>query len=223
MDPHSTQKNTKLIEVISASPFGSISRLAEHLGIHYNCIHSYITAERSPIDRHGYVKYDVAGMCAALECEVADLFPEDVLDRPYRLRETYDDGYGRRATKQPVPKHYPERSLCADQAKAVVDLLDARSLVRDGDGVRIAEELVRRLSPEDFEVFSRFALDGMAVPDIEAALGISGKAVRARYTNALRRLNSPATLRTLQGFKDRIQTELDSDGEHNVSERNQNR
>ena len=194
-------RNVNFSRAIEASEFGSISRLAKHIGVHYNCLYTYLCLERSPIDRQGCVKYDAAAICEALGCELTDLFPKAALDRPYRFRKSYADGYGQRAPKVPVQKHFPERCLTQDQAEALVSLLDVRALIPPEAALSVAEELVRRLSQDDFDVFSRMAFEAMAVADIEAALGIGSKAVRSRYTNALRQLNSPTTLKVVRAVK----------------------
>ena len=100
-----------------------------------------------------------------------------------------------------MQKHFPERCLTQDQAEALVSLLDVRALIPPEAALSVAEELVRRLSQDDFDVFSRMAFEAMAVADIEAALGIGSKAVRSRYTNALRQLNSPTTLKVVRAVK----------------------
>ena len=191
--------NESLSRAIDESSFGSISRLAEHLGVHYRNVESYVIKERGPIDRYGYVKYDVAAMCEALERDVDELFPEECAGRDYK----FDDGkhpgtYGPRQKKVAVPRYFPERCLSETQARIVIDLLKIKELVAQDQAKPLAEELVRRLKPDEYDVFSRMAFDDASVAEIEEALGIGSKAVRARYTNTLKFLNSPATMRVLK-------------------------
>ncbi|MBP5856249.1 helix-turn-helix transcriptional regulator [Marivibrio halodurans] len=105
-------RNKRYDQAIADSAFGSISRLAEHLGLSYRNVESYAKDGRRPVDRKGIVKYDIAAICEALDCSLEDLFPEEQIDRPYRVRESYADGYGQRKKKT------PRKSAGADKPKA---------------------------------------------------------------------------------------------------------
>lgn len=201
MDGSDKKTNNSLMNAISDSRFGSISRLSEHLGVHYRNVESYVIKERDPIDRYGYVKYDVAAMCEALERDVDALFPDECAGRDYK----FDDGkhpgtYGPRKKKEAVPRYFPERCLNDEEARIVIDLLKTKALVAEKQVKPLAEELIRRLKPDEYEVFSRMAFEGASVAEIEDVLGIGSKAVRARYQNTLKFLNSPATMRILRSF-----------------------
>ncbi|MBO6559447.1 MAG: sigma-70 family RNA polymerase sigma factor [Nisaea sp.] len=201
MNSDATTKNNQLLKAIENSEFGSVSRLAEHLGVHYNCLYTYLRLDRSPIDQSGYVKYDAVAMCEALGFELPDLFPPEALDRPYRLRETYDDGYGQRAYKGRLKKYFPERELTGDQVDALIALLDFKAIIPPEAAPAIAEELIRRMPQDEYEVFSRFVFEGMPMKEIDTILGIGTKAIRARYSSALKQLNSPVTLKVIREFK----------------------
>lgn len=208
MSSPNSERNTLLLDAVSESEFGSISRLAEHLGVSYNCIYEYICLRRSPIDRWGYVKYDAAGMCDALNMDLGELFPDGYIKQPYKFNDgTHPGKYGPRAKKNEVRKYFPERTVTTDQARTVVDLLDIKALVREGQVQPLAEELIRRLKQEDYEVLTRIAFEGSSVAMIEQTLEIGSKAVRSRYANALRHLNSPISLTLINDLK---QIESDS-------------
>ena len=99
-----------------------------------------------------------------------------------------------------MPKDFPERTVSPEQAREVVALLDIRALVKADQTQPLAEALIRRLKPDDYDVFRRMVFEGMGADDTADALGISPRAARSRYKNALRFLNSPATLRLLKGI-----------------------
>jgi DNA-binding Xre family transcriptional regulator len=111
-------RNTKYDQAIAKSEFGSISRLAEHLGLSYRNVESYTKDGRRPVDRKGIVKYDIVAICEALGCTLEDLFPEDQIDRPYRVRETYADGYGQRKKKTPTKKGTAKKPKAPPRRKA---------------------------------------------------------------------------------------------------------
>ena len=191
----SKTRNESLALAIHESPFGSISRLAEHLGIHYRNVQSYVKREREPIDRHGYVKYDAVAICEALGQDVKTLFPDECAGRVYRFYDGKHPGeYGPRMKKITTRRYFPERGLTDAQAQAMIDLLKIKPLVADDQVKPLAEELICRLKPEEYEVFTQIAFENASVAEIEEALGIGSRAVRARYQNTLKRLNSPATM-----------------------------
>ena len=187
------------MHAITESRFGSISRLAEHLGVHYRNVESYVIGERGPVDRYGYVKYDVVALCEALGQDIEALFPEELAGQSYK----FDDGnhpgkYGPRPKKKDVPKDFPERTVSPEQAREVVALLDIRALVKADQTQPLAEALIRRLKPDDYDVFRRMVFEGLGADDTAKALGISPRAARSRYKNALRLLNSPGAMRVLK-------------------------
>lgn len=159
--------------------------------------------ERPPVDQYGYVKYDVAAMCVALGQDIEVLFSEELNGQSYK----FDDGnhpgkYGPRPKKKDVPKDFPERSVSPGQAREVVALLEIKALVKADQAQPLAEALIRRLKPDDYDVFRRMVFEGLGADDAAKVLGISPRAVRSRYRNALRFLNSPATLRVLRNVSD---------------------
>lgn len=194
--------NEQLTEAIESSEFGSISRLSEHLGVHYNCLYQYARLQRDPIDRWGYAKYDVLAISDALGVPLENLFPPDVLQGGYELPDAdHVAKHGPRAKKRKVEKYFPEREVSAAQAKAVIRLLDIKALAKADQVKPLAQELIRRLKPEEYDVFSRMAFEGMGADDTAKALSISPRAVRARYQNTLKFLNSPATMRVLKDLR----------------------
>lgn len=199
MDGSPPKRNKTLEAAIQSSHFGSISRLAEHLGVHYRNVESYVILERDPIDRYGYVKYDVVAIAEALGASVEALFKDVLEGRAAKLDDGKHPGkYGPRAKKREAQKEFPERELSPDQAKAVIALLDIKALVSEEQALPLAETLIRRIQPEEYEVFTCIVFDGMGADDTAQALGINPRAVRSRYKNTLRFLNSPATLRVLK-------------------------
>lgn len=172
---------------IRDSEFGSISRLAEHLGLHYRNVQSYAIFERRPVDRKGIVKHDIAAICEALGCELEALFPEEFIDHPYRFRETYEDGYGQRGVKSPVPRYFRERELTRAEAKAVIDLLEFSKLVEADTAKDFALDIVRRLKPPEYDALRAW---------------LSGDKPKLRaFNKAVRALNAPFNLRRLQEMK----------------------
>ena len=138
-------------------------------------------------------------LCEALGEPLEALFPDGYIKTPYKLPDGDHPGEcGRRAKKREVPKYFPERTITSDQARAVVGLLDIKALVKEDQAQPLAEELIRRLKPDDYDVFSRVVFEGMGTDDTAAALGVSPRAARSRYKNALRFLNSPATMKLLR-------------------------
>jgi len=184
------ERNSKYDEAVASSRFGSISRIAEYLGLSYRNVESYALLERRPVDRSGVVKYDIAAICHALECSIEDLFPENLIDRPYRFLESYADGYGQRAKKVPVKRHFPERSLTPEQARAVIGALAFSRQVEPEFAHELATTIIRRLKPEDYEALEAGLLrpGGHGMPD-------------ERLEKALKALNSPFSYRLLQKLK----------------------
>jgi len=181
------ERNELYEKAIRDSEFGSFSRLAEHLGLHYRNVQSYALFERRPVDRDGIVKYDIAAICGALGCELERLFPAKFIDRPYRFRETYEDGYGQRAKRVPAQRRFPERKLTEADAGKVIGLLEFAELVDDGLALKFARDLVRRLQPNQYGVLRAW---------------LSGESVkRKEFDAAVRALNVPENLRTLQEMK----------------------
>lgn len=181
------ERNSLYEKAIHNSEFGSISRLAEHLDLHYRNVQSYALFERRPVDRAGIVKHDVAAICRALGCELEALFPEEFIDRPYRFRESYEDGYGQRAAKSIISRYFPDRELTGPEAEAVVGLLEFSKLIEDGAAYDFALDIVRRLKPTEYDAL-RTWLD-----DEKPKLMAFEKAVRA--------LNAPFNLRRLQDMQ----------------------
>ncbi len=187
------EKNERYFRAIEQSRFGSVSRLAEHLGLSYRNVQSYGLLERRPVDRKGVVKYDVAGICRALDCGLEDLFPSDAIDRPYRFLDSYE-GYGKRAAKTPRQRFFQEREITPDQAQAVLALLEFREMVPDDLGHAFATLLVRRLKPAEYAVVARVHFEGDEAP---LRYG-EGKI----YERARRWLNLPSNLRLLTKLKE---------------------
>ncbi|MEQ8602863.1 MAG: helix-turn-helix transcriptional regulator [Marivibrio sp.] len=130
-------RNSKYDKAIADSEFGSISRLAEHLGLSYRNVESYAKDGRRPVDHKGIVKYDIAAICEALGCSLEDLFPEEQIDRPYRVRESYADGYGQRKKKTPRKKDgekakAPPRQKAEKIRQREADLAELRSYFESG-------------------------------------------------------------------------------------------
>lgn len=203
MKPTPSDRNIKLYAAIAKSAFGSTRHLAMHLGVPYTCLYTYLRLERAPVDRNGYVKYDAAALCQVLDCTLEELFPEEFIDRPYHFRDSYDDGYGQRAFRGRLKKYFPDRRLTSDQVDTLIALLNFKAVIPPDAASDVAEELVRRIPQDEYDVFSRFVFDGMPMKDIDAVLGIGGKAVRVRHSNALKLLNSPVTLKVIRAAKTR--------------------
>lgn len=180
-------RNVTYENAIRKSAFGSISRLAEHLDLHYRNVQSYALFERRPVDRAGIVKHDVAAICQALGCELEELFPEEFIDRPYRFRETYEDGYGQRGVKAPVSRYYRERELTRAEAEAVIGLLEFSRLVKEEAAYDFALDIVRRLKPPEHDALRAW---------------LSGDKPKLRaFEKAVRALNAPFNLRRLQDMQ----------------------
>lgn len=182
-------RNEAFETAIRDSEFGSISRLAEHLGLHYRNVQSYALFERRPVDRAGIVKYDIAAICEALGCDLESLFPKDFIDRPYELRETYDDGYGQRAKRVPVERYHEDRALSLAEARKVVGLLEFSELVDDKIVRKFALDIVRRLRPNHYAALRAWLV------------GEAGD--RKEFEATVRALNAPDNLRRLQDMKRR--------------------
>lgn len=188
------ERNSKYDETIKRSQFGSISRLSEHLSLSYRNVESYALLERRPVDRNGVVKYDIAAICQALDCALEDLFPESFVDRPYRFRESYADGYGQRAKKVPVKRHFPERDLTPAQTDSIIKALAFSRQVEAGIAHEFALKIVQRLKPEHFAAIEgRLLSPECAVEDVP----------EEQYETALNALGSPANFRMLQRLKGR--------------------
>lgn len=184
------RRNEKLEAAIAASEFGNPARLAKALGVHYRNVDSYVLLERRPVDAEGIVKPDAAAMCDAMACDLTDLFPSDQIDGPYRFRESYADGYGRRDRKVPQPKYFVERELSPDQVKAVMDLLEFGDAVPPELSHGFAHILIRDLKSDVYEDLRAAYLD----------LG-TGKENAARFRKAIRQFNASASMKRLQVLK----------------------
>tara|TARA_R110000868_G_scaffold64234_3_gene193119 strand:+ start:14872 stop:15690 length:819 start_codon:yes stop_codon:yes gene_type:complete len=188
------ERNFKYDNAIRKSQFGSISRLSEYLNLSYRNVESYALLERRPVDRNGVVKYDVAAICQALECDLDDLFPENFVDRPYRFRESYADGYGQRAKKVPVKRHFPERDLTPVQADVIIKALAFSRQVEADIAHEFALKIIQRLKPEHYA-----AIEAKLLSPERASEDVPEK----QYEAALKALSSPANLRVLQRLKGR--------------------
>lgn len=186
------ERNSRYESAIQKSEFGSISRLAEYLELSYRNVESYALLERRPVDRNGVVKYDVAAICSALSCTLEDIFPEHLIDRPYRFRKSYADGYGQRAKKVPVKRHFPERTLTPEQSRAVIGALAFRRQVEGELVHELATAIIQRLKPEDYEALS----EALLRPG-----GLDERTTDERFEKALAALNSPFSYRLLQKLK----------------------
>lgn len=184
------RRNERLETAIRASSFGTVARLAGHVGVHYRNVESYVILERRPVDRNGMVKHDAAAICQALEAPLEDLFPGDFIDRPYRVLDSYEDGYGRRAVHPPQRKYFCERSLDKDQTETVFGLLEFADAIPPELARGFAEILIRDLGPDDFAALS--AAHPEPGPD---------KPKAAAYRKALKRLNAPTSLKRFQALR----------------------
>jgi len=184
------RRNERLETAIKTSSFGTISRLAGHVGVHYRNVESYVILERRPVDRNGIVKHDVAAICQALGAPLEDLFPGDFIDRPYRVLDSYEDGYGRRAVRPPQRKFFAERSLVKVQAETMLGLLEFADAIPPELARGFAEILIRDLSPDEFAALSAAHLK--PGPD---------KPKAAAYRKVLKRLNAPTSLKRLQALR----------------------
>lgn len=186
------ERNSRYEDTIRSSRFGSISRLAEHLDLSYRNVESYALRERRPVDRNGFVKYDVAAICAALNCGLEDLFPKSLIDEPYRFRESYDDGYGQRAKKVPVQRHFHERTLTKGQADAVIRQIAFARQIEPDIAHEFATQIIQRLKPQDYAAIEARLLAATQEDICDEA-----------FAKAIKALNAPANYRMLQKLKGR--------------------
>lgn len=191
------ERNSRYEDAIRSSRFGSISRLAEHLDLSYRNVESYALLERRPVDRNGFVKYDVTAICEALNCGLEDLFPPSLIDAPYRFRESYDDGYGQRAKKVPVQRHFPERTLTKEQADAVIRQIAFARQIEPDIAHEFATRLIQRLKPQDY-----------AAIEVRLLAPAQGDTCDEAFAKAVEALNAPASYRLLQKLKGRKEVRL---------------
>lgn len=196
-----SDRNELYYEAIGRSRFGSISRLAEHLGLSYRNVESYALFEHRSVDRHGIVKYDIAAICDALECSLEDLFPDEFIDRPYRVRDSYDDGYGQRRKKVPVQRVFRERNLTQDQIATILEHLSFSRQVMPDIRDEFILDIVRRLKPRDYQALSH----GLAIEGDDNLANHEGSSEEKAlaFEKAIKALNSPFNFRKLQKLKGR--------------------
>ncbi len=103
-------------------------------------------------------------------------------------------GRGDPPRSEPVKRHFPERTLTPEQARAVIGALAFRRQVGGELEHELATAIIQRLKPEDYEALS----EALARPG-----GLDEHAADERLEKALAALNSPSSYRLLQKLKGR--------------------
>ncbi len=178
-------RNEKFEHILSQSQFATIAELARHTGLHYRNVQSYAILERRPVDKNGVVKYDAAAISSAFDCALEDLFPDEFIDRPYRFRDSYDDGYGTRRKKTPA-EDVPERMLTPEQVDIVLGEVAFARMVPADFAHDFVHDLVRRLPEAEYDALSAHLFGSEATPP------------SALCRKALDKLNSVRSFRKLR-------------------------
>lgn len=202
--------NPLLADAIGASRFGSVSALAQHMGCSYNTIKRYVSGERHPIDRRGVVKRDIATVCRLLGRRLEELFPPDVLGaEPLRFPEDLGLAYIKppQGGKPAMRSYTGDRAVNADEAAAILGVIDIGNLIPEGAAHDFVETVAQRLTDAEFDILRRHLVRDQSAEDIAADRNTTPRAVESLIVRALKALNSPKNLHVLKALRDQEQRE----------------